>query len=357
MSHIIKCLKHMPIDIFNNLLHNENLLKYQNLDFVYINKGSEGYVYSVEKYALKVYTKPIAERGIVGRRELDAMTLCKKLVDDNVTIHVLSMVDFAIIHGHLVILMELVDGSVEDWVLEKHNDQEWYKMIFQIMYGIMCLQECLKMYHYDLKPKNILFKKLNKTTTLKFIISDILNITFETDTIFYIADFGHAQSLLFKSNEISNDAIKLAIINNADLEHLINLNRKLIIRTIDNNYSTDELINIGKHNKQMMDYVNSNLQRLKKIQKKMKLAEFKYQFLVKIGIINYIIDHKIINTDDIQKNKQKHFNLYFPSDTISMTLSNLGIKDSLTNLIKQVDKHIEQTKNTPDVVQCLKLSS
>jgi serine/threonine protein kinase len=347
----------MPIDIFNNLLHDEKLLNYQNLEFIYINKGSEGSVYSVEKCALKVYTKSIAERGIVGRRELDVMILCKKLVDDNVTIHVLNMIDFAIIHGHLVILMELVDGSLDDWVLEQHNDQEWYKMIFQIMYGIMCLQECLKMYHSDLKPKNILFKKLKKAITLKIIISDILNITFETSTIFYIADFGHAQSLLFKSNEISNDAIKLAIINNADLEHLIGLNRKLIVRTIDNNYSTNELIDFGKHNKQMMEYVESNLQRLKKIQKRMKLAEFKFQFLVKMGIINYIIDHKIINTDNIQKNKQKHFNLYFPSDAISIALSNLGIKEHIVNLIKQVEKHINQSTNTTDITQCLKLSS
>jgi len=345
ISDILTCINNMSkqtIIQFNTQCRN-GTIKHNNCNFLFLGKGGEGCVYKVGNYAVKFYKSSNDKNQ---SNELVSMMHCTKLFEKNVTNQLMKLEGHTVVHNYTVIIMKLISGSLEDWILQSHSEQEWYKMIFQVTYGVLCLQKCLKMFHSDLKPKNILFKTLDTPITINFKVQNELDITFETNTEFYLADFGHAQSLLFKKNKLSNSNIENALENNTDLEHLSEFNKRLIVSILLENYSIEQIISLAKDDPNVTSYIKN--ERNKLTEKFKNFPPHVLNNMIKRSISYYVYEKGYVLTDSLDQTKIK-----LPPDIIAQFLPTLNTKINIIELLKKIMEHIDKSKAVPKHKYCL----
>jgi hypothetical protein len=305
------------INIFNNI-NFSNITKQQKgkinykdytVYYEFINKGGQGYVYSVKfmynnnsigEFAVKILHK-------YNKTETDIFTLLSDKVKNKESYNFIQFYLYKKENNKHIYLIEKADGDINKWISEKHTDKEWKSLIIQLLYGLHFLQTN-KICHNDFLPRNILYKTLTKDRTLKY-----KNHTITVNTIFYISDFGHSQSLNFDHRKLTDQQIKLCILNNTDLKKF-----KFIKRSMANylvkNYTVNELIDISKNHNDTNVY--SYIKNSQNMPWKKKLPSHIKDKMKKKDIAYYLMDKKYVTTKNIDKYSVSNDKLYLPSENI-----------------------------------------
>jgi hypothetical protein len=334
------------IDIINKLKYREyeTLIKKNPRIFIinepfiqtkleFLGKGGEGIVYKYDNYAIKFYKK-----SVIFNKDLFALRLANRLSNDKITNNFLTLYGYTQIFKKDVMVVNLIDGTLESWIKFKHTDNEWLIMIFQILYAVLVMQQCMQMYHADMKPKNILFKKINSTVFEYTFNKQSYRI--KTDYIFIISDFGHSSSLLFPKSEYNekND-ITVAINNNLDLEHLAAFYKRLVVTIISNTYKLNDLIDMGKGNADFLIYLEQKKQEIEKYMGKYN-DKVKSHMLFR-SLAYYLLEYDYFDIDNLPNLGNNK--IYLPSNAIRKiltSLNNLKGTDSLLAKINEIGKEI-----------------
>jgi serine/threonine protein kinase len=246
-------------------INEDYIFKDYKVNIKLVGKGGQGKVYKVKAidftsssansedknrkrcgYIVIKVTKPSKQED----SELRAISYCKDIVDKHICPNFLYFYGTKSVGDYRIIMSEYANGNLADWIKVNHTYSEWRSFMFQFLMGVICIQTILKAYHSDLKPKNIFYKRVvDSELTFDYEVhvggSGAVNYIVPTfGYLFVLADFGLIQSLLFEHNKLNDESIKLFIKNNIDLEHVIDLPKRIMVDALDRIYSIDELIKI-----------------------------------------------------------------------------------------------------------------
>lgn len=248
--------------------------------YKYINKGGMGIIFKInENEVIKIYFKNLNSNQMI---ELVCLKLCKKALDNNLTFNLVSFNENKIINNKMIISLEYCDYDLEKWLLTPKDDIEWLSMIFQICNGVYILNKKLNIKHDDLKPKNILCKKIKSKKIVKY---KIFNTDFYVPvyTIFKIADF--AGSTNKKCNDLS------------DLKHLSILNNRAKADKIVKKYTKDKLIDMAKDLPNFKKYFNEKITKINKTFKNYPI--YVIEKMITKSIAYFLIENSKINDKEI----------------------------------------------------------
>ena len=311
-----------------------------NVNLEYINYGREGVVYKLGQYALKFYR----EKNYVTN-ELEIIKKYIIPMKDGLTNNFLKVYSLMNIFEHAVIIMELIEGNLQNWVLTKHSDKEWLIMLFHVLYGILFMQCSMRIFHSDVRPRNILFAKVDKSITVRYVIKDkftTINTTFSTDTFFKIADFGKATGLDLRHNRHPKQSIKLFIQTNVDLNHMRELYIRLAVDSLTYSHTLKDLIKIGENDKYFQGYFKKKEQQINSYMP----DDMKEPTLFR-AVAYYLIEKGYFDLDDFPDMGK----VYMPSQKIRDILDLFEItkdSESLVKLIGQIGNMINDLSLKPD---------
>lgn len=238
------------IDKFSETTQKSGFLDIGNsMKYDFINKGGQGEVFSL---SVNNNQDLAIKRGKANDNEKTLLKLMSGYVDSHICPHFLLVYDIRNVNYKDYIVMEKINGDLNGWLIEDHTDEEWLSFLFQFTVSVHVMQIYAKTYHNDLKPKNILFKTIDKNTTIEYNI-DINNnkINYQVPLhgkLFIIGDFGHAQSLLLETNSMPKSEIEKKIHNNSDFEHIHTLAKRLLVDSIIKNYKLSSIIQFLEFN-------------------------------------------------------------------------------------------------------------
>lgn len=235
-----------------------------NQSIKFLGKGGEGVVFLISTNDCgDIVMKIIKHKSnkIINNEQYYAK-ITRNIIDNNHSPNFLYIYDIIKRDNFDLILSEYADGTLEQCIEYNHldNDQKWYSLLFQIVQAVKVMQK-LNIYHGDMKPKNILFKKIDKNTIFKYDQYKVNTYGY----LFIVSDFGHAQSLLMNENKKS---IELHIQSNSDLEHIKTIHKRIMVTSIVKKYKLNQLIDIiNKNNdiyfdgyyKKEVDKINNEL--------------------------------------------------------------------------------------------------
>lgn len=254
--------------------------------YTFIGKGGSGVVYKVDSFAIKII--PLKK---FNSNEYKIGLYLNDLIN-NESINFIRLIDKVEYDNYIVIKMDLVDTTLNEWSKTYHSDNEWYLLLLQIIINLRMLQQKINFYHRDMKPKNILLKTFKNK--IKFIYRlNSKEYEINTNTIFYITDFTHSYSDLnigtsYKSNYFTEDN---------DLYELQKLPQRLkvdkIIKTY--NYNKEKLINIAMNSKFFNGYFEEEKKRID-IKLKLYPKNIKERQLIRL-ICYFIVENNLINID------------------------------------------------------------
>ena len=333
IGHCMKIINKLSENDLNNLFFNtkiskninmhekldersNTLIKNNDISYTYISKGGQGVVYLInEKNCGGVVIKIIRNTNMKKINEStynDAKIFgsscekkgevyytkeCKKLIDLSICPNFLYTYDSIKTQSYTIIISEFINGTLEKWVEEVHSEYEWMSMLFQIVYGVYCIQKKMTTFHGDMKPKNIFYKKIDPSIVLQYKISDNVFDVYTKGYLFMISDFGHA----IKCNSLNNKSlINLYIDQNKDLEHIVDLYKRILVSALIKMYTLDDIYKIIKDKKDI--YFPEYLKKTKKDINNDLLnypQHIKTKFLLK-NICYYIVEKNYI-TDIPQK--------------------------------------------------------
>lgn len=275
--------------------------KYNGKNVRFIGKGGQGvvYLFNLNENCKNIVAK-ISKKTNVSVKEASVFNLITKLPDGTSSPNIIKSYGNLEINNYICLLMEKADGSLEDWIKVEHSFDQWKSLILQILLGVLFMQKILKMYHGDMKPKNILFKSIpDKTSTLEY---DIDNKHYSVKTYgiqILISDFGTAQTKLLKNNILTNNEIDMHIKNNLDLEHLITFHKRIIVNLLENVYSYDDIIELikEKQDKKFKEYLDLKTEETFKTLH--KYPDHIKKAMILRSLLYYMLEHKYINVDEI----------------------------------------------------------
>ena len=318
--HINKDTSKIIVNNFKKIEHNKlNGILYDNVTYNFLGKGGQGTVYEIcllKDKCIAIKRSRIGKNKIENENENTLLIFMSNSVKSFICPNFLLIYDIYTINNYNYIIMEKIDGNLEKWLIFPHNDDEWLSFLFQFLIGIYAMKVYGKTYHSDLKPKNILFKNID---TNNVCIKYSLNLNSKiTDyfvplhnKLFILGDFGHAQSLLLKSNKMSSDEIKYNLSNNSDLTHIYTLPKRLIVDSIVNNYNLSSICDFLEMNN--VDYKNYYNKEKEKINIDLKEYPDKIKNIMLLKSLGYfIIENNLYDKLSIKK-KSKY---YMPSNNI-----------------------------------------
>jgi hypothetical protein len=161
--------------------------------------------------------------------------------------------------------------------------------------GVYALQIKYNIYHSDMKPKNILFKRLKNFETFEYVIGD-KKYSITTKCLFIISDFGHAVTISHSGKYKKSD-IENFIKSNADLYELASIYKRLAVDNIVTMYTIDKLVSLGNNDPHFMTYYTDTL---KKTQRETSHLPIKIQQrLILRSIAYYMVEKDMIDITDI----------------------------------------------------------
>lgn len=329
----IQSIKNITQNDINLLIKQNKDTRINNINFTFLGKGGEGVVYKLGllPIAMKIYKKKSHKN-----KEIYVLKKLNKLAYNNF----LQIHSDLNLFGHSVLFMDLIDGNLEKWVETSHSHKEWMIMIFQILHGLFILQNELKMCHTDMKPKNILFKKVEKK--LNKISIDSNNIfEFKSRYVFIIGDYGHCQSLLFNNNDMTTNSIELCIENNLDLKQLSVFHKRLAVTIITKHYTLENILDIGKNDEHFVEYVKWIKSNIEKDMKDYNSA-VKHHMLIR-DLSYYLLEKEYLNINDLPVIEGMGLKIVLPPQEIITQLESLAEvkgKNSLKNKLIEIGKII-----------------
>ena len=222
----------------NGTLHSGKV----SIKYDYINRGGEYKVYGVTFNNGKHTYKNLALKIVfkVNQKEHNIMKLCSDNVKNGTVMNFIKLYAFKC-EGHgCVYLIERVDANMETWLNTFHSKEEWKSFMAQILYGLDFLYSN-NICHRDLKPKNILYKKFNELVTVTYKDHKLV-----TDTIFYITDFGHSETLDYGSKVLTNTEIELCVLNHTDFYYIETIIKRIKVSYLRKVYTLEQLISYAK---------------------------------------------------------------------------------------------------------------
>lgn len=252
-------------------------------NFIYLGKGGSGVVYKYNGNAIKIIPK-----NKFNDSEYILSKYFNGLLDNQESLNFLRVYNLLNFEKFKVIEMELADGDLYNWIKQKNSDHAWIEMILQIIITIRILQQKINFFHRDLKPKNILFKKLEKKVQFVYKLNN-KDYTINTDTIFYLTDFTHSKSditEITKSEYINVDS---------DLYELENLPKRLKVDKLIN-YKLDLIIEIGNKSKLSENFKSYFDKEINKINVNLKkYSQHIKEKIIKRTLIYYLIENKLFD--------------------------------------------------------------
>ena len=296
----VKLVKNFKYDYIEKLFKNKGYVNSQCLK--YLGSGGQGRVYLLSEEECGKIVIKIIKSYDDNNNELLIVPYVKRIIEDYVSPNFLYIYGYEKIKNYTVIFSEYANGTLEDWLKTKHSYEEWRSFLFQFLSAVVVLQTVLKSYHSDLKPKNIFYKNLINKPVFEYNIQEKKYYVPTHGNLFLISDFGHVQSLMFKKNKLNKDSIELNIKNNIDLEHIIDLHKRIIVNSIEKVYTYGEMLNIIKKNNDLYfdNYLKSKKEEIDK--NLSKYPEHVKKKMLYRSVAYYILEKKYIDLEAIPDN-------------------------------------------------------
>lgn len=328
---ILKPLNEVELTLFDN----KKNFDIGSTKFTFINKGGHGYIYKMESTDCKDIILKITKNVPESEHEIIILSRLKDLIDNNICPNFLYYYNNLFLFGKYYILVEIANGTAEDWMMSKHSVEEWKSFLFQFLISVYIFQIYIKGYHTDLHFRNIFYKKIKTDTYFEYNVDGNKYYIPTYGKLFMMADFDKVQSLLFNDNKIDDVSIKLFIQNNTDLEHIITLHKRILVSYIEKQYTLHDLINIIRQ-KNDQDFDAYLAIEKRKISEKFKNHKYKIDQKIFRNVAYYIIEKNYITLKDISDEKQK---LKLPPlDIIDFIDRYLNIKSSIPTILTHFDE-------------------
>ncbi|AYV77588.1 MAG: serine/threonine protein kinase [Dasosvirus sp.] len=289
-----------------------------NILYRFLGKGGDGTVYLIsfegDERAVKIYKNAHLDQII---KEFYITGLLQEM--DKVNFNIIKMYHYYLSFSRPVMVMEIMSGTLSDWTKTIINnkiistseiDMYWVSMIFQVTYSLMTINT-YNILHNDAKPKNILFKNNKQNELREYILPNGKKYSVPVPYIFKISDFSKAQIIGSKLNNMTDQTIKTNILNRYDIYELSHILDRILVDYLILDYKLSDIQNMM--DKQMQDVYRKMNDQFKSLPEKIRNR------LLLRGMIYYLIDHQMINTQELIK---KH-NLIFPSKSVQELLRNL----------------------------------
>lgn len=326
-----------------NLMNNiKNDMHFSDYTIKFLGKGGQGTAYLLFSKKCGYIVFKISKINKETENEIFFLKMVKILVDNRICPNFIYNYENKIINNYYYTFNEYANGTLEDWMKEDHSVNEWKSFMFQILYGIFVFQDKIKSYHADLKPKNILFKRIQEGYFKYTIYND--NYYVPTHKyLFLISDFGKSQSLIKQNNQLNNESITAFIKNNADLEHIESLPKRILVSAIEKKfkYNLKEFLKFMEqmNDKNFRSYYNSEKSKIE-IELSKYPENIKNKMLLR-SIIYYAIEKKYIKPTDIPKYL---FDMKYPPLEIVNDLEKIS-SDSILNILKNFNEYKEKSSN------------
>ena len=254
----------------------------------YISSGGQADVFKVSSnkcgsIVLKRY-KDFDEKysnNEIFDKEVEILSKTNKLIENNICPNYIYLFDYKKQNTNSYYLMEYADGDSSFLFTQKNISNQIYDtFVFQVLAGIYFLEKNLNIINKDIKPENILFKKINKDTFLNYKIN---NIDYSIPTygyLFMISDFG----IVIDLNSEKNIELKQNYTLDRFYGGIIMLYRKIILKEFN---TLDKFLNILPKSVYLL------------VKKKYKLNDNNFK-----NIVIYVVYNKLINLDKFILNKK-----------------------------------------------------
>lgn len=277
-----------------------------NVVYIYLGKGGQGTVYRNKNTGnvIKVFRDKI-NNSIIN--ELVYLKMCKYAIDKEYTPNLIEYHDEVYIDDRIVISMEMMDGTLEDWARNKQIDLDWSSMLFQLLHVTYVMNNVLFIKHNDMKPKNILYKRLPQQKIYRYIFG---NKVFDVpiNYLFKVIDFGHSK---YDKKKIVKDKPH-------DLSQIFILHKRSVVDAMIYKHNISELKSMASNHKEFNEYYQKNILDIsktfkkypQKIKDKMERKMVSY-FLVENNLVK--ISDYVDNTpgDDIMNAMSEFIKLNF----------------------------------------------
>ncbi len=273
--------------IIHDLFISKKDITKDNIEYKFLGKGGTGVVYKMKEgenyFAIKIIPK-----GKFNLNEYKIGIYLNGLLNGE-SINFIKLYDKIEYNEYVVLKMELLEGNLAEWSKSYHTDQEWFLCILQILINLRMLQQKINLFHRDMKPKNILFKKYDNQVKFIYELND-KSYEINTQTIFYITDFAHALCDLNKQKFISSYET-----TDNDLYELKSLPQRLRVDKLIKTNSKEKLHEIASKSEYFKGYYEEEK---KKIFNKLKSYPdyIKEKHLLR-NICYFIIENKLIKVD------------------------------------------------------------
>lgn len=211
---------------FRELLkqHDTNI---NGMNFIYLGHGGQGLVYKINNMAIKVFKNKLSSDIV---KELVFMKMCRYALDKRYTPNLARYYDDKYIDMNVISSMEFLDGTLEDWMKHKKTTDDWMSMLFQMIHVAYVMNNVLFIKHNDMKPKNIMYRKLEKPVTVKYTMNN-RSYYVPIKYMFKVIDFGHSE---YDPEKVATDIPK-------DLYEIFILHKRELVNILISRYNADEL--------------------------------------------------------------------------------------------------------------------
>jgi len=198
-----------------------------SLNFIYLGHGGQGLVYKINNMAIKVFKNKLGSELV---KELVFMKMCRYALDKRYTPNLARYYDDKYIDMNVISSMEFLDGTLEDWMKHKKTTEDWISMLFQMIHVTYVMNNVLFIKHNDMKPKNIMYRKLNKPVIVKYTIHN-KSYYVPIKYMFKVIDFGLSE---YDPEKVTTNIPK-------DLYEIFILHKRELVNILITQYSADEL--------------------------------------------------------------------------------------------------------------------
>jgi hypothetical protein len=298
----------------------------KNRKYYLISKGGSGIIYGIlvpyNEEQIWISVKIIKIIKKINVNELEILKKCNKIIKKT------SIQNLPISYGYrlynknnieyMFLYNELSHADAEYWIKQNHTELEWKSFFFQLWFSLHTLQKYIKLVHNDLRLPNILYHTVLAGGYWKYIVDDIEYYVPNCGHVFYIWDYGSAESDQLATPPYNLKYYKDKLDNNIDLIYVHALIDRIKVLVIDDNSSLEEISQLFQTEKEQQIYkheYNKNKNRFEK-------SRFEKKF--KLALIYYLIENNKIE-HILNKYKSK-----LPPTNIMDMLEQLKKEDNLT---------------------------